>query len=168
MYQTFSTADESGRTREWLACFSEWRPTRYRVKDSNGRNYGLFTSHEKASKFADGVLWGMGDGDVHMSIQTVRDGNFFVWDGDSIGCSGDSPAIVMLHNDFGWQSTHSVREVLRMPHMIDAYGLSRIVSALRLIADLGELNPDDLAAWREVEGEFPVVEIASIERGAAL
>jgi len=157
-----TTRNEPRRAPDWAHCYSEWRPTRYHVKDSSGRNYGLFTSHEKASLFANGVLGCMEDDGAYTCIQTVRDGNFFVWDGDSIGCSRDSPAIVMLHNDFGSQSMRSVREVLAMPHMIDAYGLGRIVSALHLLANVGDLHPDDLAAWREVEGEFPIARMLKV------
>lgn len=155
MNNTLRTLSASTAT---IIGYSEWRPTRYRVKDSNGRNYGLFTSHEKANTFANGVLMSLDDDDAHMNIQAVRDTNFYVWVGDNIGV-GDGPASVLLHNEFGSQSMHSVRRVLAMTPMIDAYGFGRIVSALRLMADIGELHPDDLAAWREVEDEFPIIEL---------
>lgn len=130
-----------------LLAYSEWRPTRWRVKDSNGRNHGLFTSHRKAATFADGILMGIDDDNAYASIQAVRDTNFFVWSDDSIGL-GDGPAIVTLCNEFGSQSRWPVRQVLAMAPMVDANGMRRIVSALRRMAGSGKLHPDDLAAWR--------------------
>jgi hypothetical protein len=135
--------------------YSEWRPTRYSVTDSTGRNYGLFTSHSKANTFANGVLMSLDDDDAHVSIRAERGTNFYVWCGDNIGC-GDGPAIVRLSNEFGSQSMYSVRRIFELASMIDERGITRIVSALRLMADVGKLHPDDLSAWREVEAEFPV------------
>jgi hypothetical protein len=135
--------------------YSEWRPTRYSVVDSSSRNYGLFTSYAKAETFANGVLMSLEEEGAYVSIRPVRGTNFYVWCGDNIGC-GNGPASVLLSNDFGSQSSHSVRRIFELAPMIDAYGFSRVVSALRLMADLGELHPEDLSAWREVEDEFPV------------
>ncbi|MBN3788316.1 hypothetical protein [Burkholderia sp. Ac-20353] len=137
--------------------YCEWRPTRYRVKDSTGRNYGLFTSHAKAVIFADGVLASLdeNENDVYVTIKAERDANFFVWDGDNIGL-GDGPATVILHDEFGSQLLRSVRQILAMASMIDARGMTRIVSALRHFGDTGELHPDDLAAWQEVKDDLPV------------
>ncbi|MGF6664978.1 hypothetical protein QF000_006646 [Paraburkholderia atlantica] len=145
--------DRSSMTATFVG-YSEWRPTRYSVKDSEGHNYGLFTSHSKASGFADGVQTSL-DHDGYVSIKAERDTNFFAWHGDNIGF-GDGPAIVILRNEFGHQCLRSVRQALAIAPMIDAYGLGRIVTALRHMASLDELHPDDLAAWREVETEFPV------------
>lgn len=136
--------------------YSEWRPTRWRLTLSTGRRYGLFTSHAKAARFADGVLMDFDENDtVYASITCVRSASHFKWQGDCIGL-GDGPAIVTLRDEFGGLHDLSVAAVLLRASEIDPYGLGRVVSALRLMADLEELHPDDLAAWREVEDQFPV------------
>ncbi|MFL9930861.1 hypothetical protein P0D88_16740 [Paraburkholderia sp. RL18-103-BIB-C] len=81
-----------------------------------------------------------------------------VWRGDDIGL-GDKPAIIHLVDNSGCLRSHTVAETLALRGSVDAYGLGRVVSALRLFAGTGELHPDDLAAWREVEDEFPVIEL---------
>lgn len=78
-----------------------------------------------------------------------------VWRGDDISV-GDGPAIIHLVDNSGFLRSHTVAETLALRGSVDGYGLGRVVSALRLFASTGKLHPDDLAAWHEVEEEFPV------------
>lgn len=134
--------------------YSEWRPTRWRMSLSTGRIYGLFTSHEKANKFADGVLMNFDEGDrVEALITRVEQAAYFTWQGDNIGC-GDGAAVVHFVDQFGGALYLNVAETLRQADQIDGYGLTRIVLALHACAD--QLHPDDLAAWREHEAEYPI------------
>jgi hypothetical protein len=134
--------------------YSEWRPTRWRLSLSNGRSYGLFTSHEKANKFADGVLMNFDEGDpVEAIITCIRQAAYFTWQGDDIGC-GDAAATIHFKDQFGILRSFDVAETLRCAERIDRYGLTRIVLALRVCAD--QLHPDDLAAWLEHEAEYPI------------
>ncbi|KFX60587.1 hypothetical protein KBK24_0137295 [Burkholderia sp. K24] len=127
---------------------------RWRLTTSTGKNYGLFNTHERAERFATGVLMGLDEPD-YVSITREPDSSFYTWLGDSIGRS-DLPACVSILDQFGQHREYSVFEVLSRAHEINARGLNRIVSALRLFASTGQLHPDDLAAWREVEDEFPI------------
>lgn len=135
--------------------YSEWRPTRYRLTTSTGKSYGLFNTHERAVRFSEGVLMGL-DASDYVSITPIRDSAYDTWLGDDLGCSSGKPARIHMRDQFGRRQKSSVRNVLLRAADMDAYGLGRVVSALRLFAGTGRLHPDDLAAWREVEDEFPV------------
>jgi hypothetical protein len=134
--------------------YSEWRPTRWRLTTSTGKDYGLFNTHERASRFADGVLMGLEESD-YVSIKPIRSTGYDTWLGDSIGL-GDTPACISLIDQFGRPYETTVAIVLHRASDIDARGLTRIISALRLMADLGELHADDLAAWRMHEADYPI------------
>ncbi|MFM0363723.1 hypothetical protein [Paraburkholderia sediminicola] len=137
-----------------IQAYSEWRPTRWRLTTSTGKNYGLFNTHERASRFADGVLMGLEESD-YVSIKPIRSTGYDTWLGDSIGL-GDTPACISLIDQFGQHYETTVANVLHRASDVDARGLGRIVSALRLMADVGELHADDLAAWRKHEAEYPI------------
>jgi hypothetical protein len=134
--------------------YSEWRPTRWRVSLSTGRTYGLFTSHEKAVKFADGVLMHFDEDDpVEAIIACVRQAAYFTWRGDDIGC-GDGAAVIHFNDQFGSLLSLNVAETLRRADQIDGYGLTRVVLGLRACID--RLHSDDLAAWLEHREEYPI------------
>lgn len=158
MNHTFRTTDQSGRRREWLLCYSEWRPTLWRVS-TRVRSYGLFPTPKNARRFADGLeLFPEHAGSIEVS--KIDSASHLVWRGDDIGL-GDRPATIDFVDGFGILRSFSVAVSLAYRTQIDPRGLWRIVSALRLMSNSGELHPDDLAAWREVEDEFPIIEIAS-------
>lgn len=134
--------------------YSEWRPRRWRLSLSTGRTFGLFTSHEKASKFADGVLMHFDEGDpVEAIITRVEQAAYLTWQGDDIGC-GDGMAVIHFNDQFGSLLSLTVAETLRRADEIDGYGLTRVVIALWVCAD--QLHPDDLAAWLEHKADYPI------------
>ncbi|PRY03789.1 hypothetical protein [Paraburkholderia sp. BL25I1N1] len=134
--------------------YSEWRPTRWRLSLSTGQKYGLFTSHEKASKFADGALMHFDEGDpVEATITCVRQAAYFTWQGDNIGCD-EGAAVIHFNDQFGILRSLGVAETLRRAEHIDGYGLTRVVLALRACVD--QLHPGDLTAWLEHEAEYPI------------
>jgi hypothetical protein len=135
--------------------YSEWRPTRWRVTTAI-RSYGLFNSHQQASRFADGLLLYPEHVDSIL-ITRVESASHLIWQGDSIG-TGSDPAVIQFLDDFGILRVFTVADALNHRTDVDPRGLGRIVSALRLMADLGELHPEDLAAWRAIQDEFPVIE----------
>jgi hypothetical protein len=151
-------ASESSASVATIQAYSEWRPTRWRLTTSTGKSYGLFNTHERAARFAEGVLMGL-DASDYVSIKVVRSASYNTWLGDDIGCSSGKRARIHLCDQFGRQQETSVRNVLLQAANMDAYGLGRVVSALRFFASTGELHADDLAVWREVEADFPIREL---------
>jgi len=147
---------ENGASVSTAPAYSEWRPTCWRVTTAV-RCYGLFNSHQQASRFADGLLLYPEHADS-IRITRVESASHLIWQGDSIG-SGSDLAIIQFLDDFGILRTFTVADALNHRKDIDARGLSRIASALRLMAGLGELHPEDLAAWHAVQDEFPVIEL---------
>lgn len=140
-----------------ILAYSEWRPTRWKVTTSTGRNYGLFTSHDKAALFAEGVRMSLADEaneSDYVSIRYMRDAAYDTWLGDNIGCSAGRPARIEVRDQFGIKRRLSVKAVLSIARDLDAQGLTRVVLGLRAAAE--QLHPDDLAAWREHEDEYPL------------
>jgi hypothetical protein len=144
---------ENGASVSAAPAYSEWRPVCWRVTTAV-RSYGLFNSHRQASRFADGLLLYPEHADS-IRITRVESASHLIWQGDSIGLGSD-PAIIQFLDDFGILRTFTVADALNHRKDVDPRGLGRIVSALRLMAGLGELHSEDLAAWREVEDEFPI------------
>lgn len=139
-----------------VLAYSEWRPVRWRVRTAV-RSYGLFDSHQQASRFADGLLLYPEHADS-IWITRVEGASHLVWQGDDFGL-GDRPAVIHLVDDFGILRSFTVADALNHRMHVDPRGLGRIVSALRLMADCGKLHPEDLAAWGAAADEFPVVEL---------
>lgn len=139
-----------------ILAYSEWRPTRWRLATSAGKNYGLFNTHERAARFSVGVQMDLDESDC-VFIELERSTGYNIWLGDNIGCSSRRPARILWRDQFGQQQTSSVKNVLSRAADIDAYGITRVVSALRLWAAQGGLHADDLAAWRAVEVDYPIL-----------
>jgi len=119
---------------------------------STGQNYGLFNTHDRAARFGEGVLMSLEESE-YVSIKLVRSTGYDTWLGDNIGFS-DAPAQIHLRDQFGKERYASVGNVLSRAADLDAYGLTRIVLALRACSD--QLHPSDLAAWRAAEDQFPI------------
>ncbi|MGF6781117.1 hypothetical protein [Paraburkholderia sp. GAS334] len=115
MSQATAISTESNSVATVLA-YSEWRPVRWRVRTA-ARSYGLFDSHQQASRFADGLFLYPEHAD---SVRIIRIENaaHLVWQGDDIGV-GDKPAIIHFVDDFGILRSFTVADTLNHRMHVD-------------------------------------------------